>query len=206
MLKKVLGQGRGLGLVLLLTLILLVTSYSLLVTDAFAEDETFTITTYYPSPYGSYNELSTNKFAVGYATSDEQPNTAGAIRLKAQPGVPTTWARGKEGEIAYSESKDVLYVSNGSTWVAQGGGAPVVATFYGMADCPSVGGTWTKLYEGRITTFAYLAGSGAAGGNSLCVATFASGSGGYTLYQFWAQGYNLGGITPIPCCVCIHTE
>jgi hypothetical protein len=39
-------------------LVLLVTSYGLLVTNSNAQ-ETLTITTYYPSPYGSYNELRT---------------------------------------------------------------------------------------------------------------------------------------------------
>jgi hypothetical protein len=44
MLKK---QGLGLAVLLALTL---------RITDLFAEEE-FVITTYYPSPYGSYNEL-----------------------------------------------------------------------------------------------------------------------------------------------------
>jgi hypothetical protein len=37
--------------------------YTLAVTDCFAQ-ETFTITSYYPSPKGSYQELGTNKLAV----------------------------------------------------------------------------------------------------------------------------------------------
>jgi hypothetical protein len=130
-------------LVFLLALTLLITNYGLRITDSFAEEE-FTITTYYPSPYGSYNELSTQKFSVGYtASSDEQPTLAGNIRLKSQPGDPTTWSSGKEGEIAYSSTKDVLYVSNGSSWVAQGAGTDIYfpkcswscQTYYS-------GGTW----------------------------------------------------------------
>jgi len=120
---------KGLGLTLLLTLTLLVTSYALLVTGSFADDqqqgETFTITTYYPSPYGSYNELSTNKFAVGYNTSGDQPDRDGDIRLKPQIGDPAIWVNGKEGEIAYSSTKDTLYVNNGSSWVAQGAGGTI---------------------------------------------------------------------------------
>lgn len=42
----------------IMTIFLLVTSYSLLITNCFAQD-TLTITTYYPSPYGSYNQLTT---------------------------------------------------------------------------------------------------------------------------------------------------
>ena len=44
---------------LFLFLSLLIINYGIL----FAAEE-ITITTYYPSPYGSYNELGTNKFAV----------------------------------------------------------------------------------------------------------------------------------------------
>lgn len=44
--------------------VLLVTSYSLLVTNSYAQEQ-LTITTYYPSPYGSYNELRANQMSIG---------------------------------------------------------------------------------------------------------------------------------------------
>jgi len=149
----------------------------------FAEDETFTITTYYPSPYGSYNELATNKFVVGYTSSDEQPNTAGAIRLKAQPGVPTTWARGKEGEIAYSSVEDTLYVSNGSTWVAQGGSVVIYSPkcswncergTYGSCSCtstctpPSCASDYTDLGVGCTSQGGGASTSGTYAGWVVC--------------------------------------
>jgi len=50
----------------IIRLFLLATCYSLLATNIFAQEE-ITITTYYPSPYGSYNDLGTNKLAVDTA-------------------------------------------------------------------------------------------------------------------------------------------
>lgn len=92
---------------------------------AFA-DESITITTYYPSPYGSYDQLSTNKLVVGSSVASDQPKNNGSIRLMPQ-GDPATWSPGQPGEFAYSSSKDDLYHYNGSAWVAAGGGgAPVI--------------------------------------------------------------------------------
>ncbi len=209
--KKGLGQGLGLEVLLALTL-LVTTSYSLLVTNSLAEEEEFTITTYYPSPYGSYNELSTNKFAVGDTngdgnlTSADQPNKVGNIRLKPQANLPQNWDAGKEGEIAYSSTEDTLYVNNGSSWVAQGGGGGTY-TAYGTTECAS---GWTKAYSGYIT-FGYLSGTGAAG--VFCHAQqFAEQAwAGLIVVAAWAQGGRTDGSTtwrnettsPQQCAVCV---
>jgi hypothetical protein len=106
----------------------------------FAEEESLTITTYYPSPYGSYNELQSNKVAIGdtnddgQLTADDQPSTDGNIRLKPQSGSPDDWSSGEIGEIAYSSSEDALYHYNGSEWVAQTGGGGCY-TNYGGSTC-----------------------------------------------------------------------
>ena len=48
-----------------------------LCSSVFAADETITITTYYPSPSGSYNQLRTNRMAVGVGTT--MPSSDGVL-------------------------------------------------------------------------------------------------------------------------------
>ena len=98
---------------------------------SFAQED-ITITTYYPSPYGVYNELQSNKMAVGDTDGDgqltvaDQPNREGDIRLRPQPGDPSTWFSGEVGQFAYSQMDDALYHYNGSSWVSQAGGTAVM--------------------------------------------------------------------------------
>jgi hypothetical protein len=77
------------------------------VLPVFAEEETFTITTYYPSPYGSYNQLEVYR-SVTYKPVDKDTIT--------DP---------REGEMIYDSTKDRLYLYNGSKWVAQGAGTDI---------------------------------------------------------------------------------
>jgi hypothetical protein len=59
-------------------------------------EEKITITTYYPSPYGSYNQLQTDKFGVGDNNSDgsftssDVPTTSGDVWIKGNVGIGTT--------------------------------------------------------------------------------------------------------------------
>lgn len=169
---------KGLGLVLLPVLILLpFTNYHLPITECFAEEESYTITTYYPSPYGSYNELSTNKFVVGdidgdgkVTTSDQPPKigslyVAESIICKPKAGDPATWntTNARAGELAYSSSNSNYYSFNGSAWVAQGGGT----TYFLACNCPtgsievarvdqgvSLGGAMTTKWSETLGTVA----------------------------------------------------
>ena len=68
--------------------------------------EELTITTYYPSPYGSYDELSTNYLNYGTAPSDMPTNG----------GVCT-----KEGQTAYSTTDKTVYLCDGANWKTIGG-------------------------------------------------------------------------------------
>jgi hypothetical protein len=88
---------------------------------AFAE-ESLTITTYYPSPYGSYNELSTNKLALGGEGSATSPMNKGSIRFnEILTGNPT----GSAGELAYfGSSVGFKYHGGGSTGWKSFGSAP----------------------------------------------------------------------------------
>ena len=118
-------------------------------------DETLTITTYYPSPYGTYNQLQANQLSVGDTngdgnmTSADLPNNNGNIRLAAHTAAPPT-ETGLQGEIAYA-SDGYLYVNNGSsTWVKQGGGGASFTYYCNFATdtlpipsniCTNAGGT-----------------------------------------------------------------
>jgi len=117
-------------LLLSLSLCFLLLSLSSLL---FAQNETLTITTYYPSPYGTYNQLGTNKLAVGYTGSSDQPSITGDMRLYPQSGSPTSWSAGQQGEVGYASTDGYLYAYNGSSWVKQGGSV-VSYTYYCFSD------------------------------------------------------------------------
>ena len=118
----------------------------------FAAEESITITTYYPSPYGSYSQLATNRLAVGDTDGDgslgagDQPNRDGDIRLKVQAGNPASWPSGTIGQVAYSSAQDSLYHYNGSAWVASGGGISFTyycftTSLFGFPVCSDAGGS-----------------------------------------------------------------
>jgi hypothetical protein len=96
-------------------------SFGLLIFPCLAQEE-ITITTYYPSPYGSYDELQSNKMAVGdvdgdgVLTASDQPNRGGAIAFESQLGDPTTWFPGKAGELVFSSMHNSFYYYDGTNW------------------------------------------------------------------------------------------
>lgn len=110
------------------------------VPSCFAQ-ESITITTYYPSPYGVYNELQTNKFAVGDTdgsgnlnAGDQPPEkgqlyTARSVIYKPQGSLPAFNAR--KGELVYNDSDNALYLYTGASWVKQGGGGGCYVTYSG---------------------------------------------------------------------------
>jgi len=67
---------------------------------SFAE-ESITITTYYPSPYGSYNSLQTNMLGVGdnsgdgNLTSADVPASPGDVWIQGNVGIGTTGPQAK---------------------------------------------------------------------------------------------------------------
>lgn len=90
----------------------------------------FVITTYYPSPYGSYNQLEVYRSLRYNPVDKDDPKY-----------IP------KEGELVYNASDDSLYLYNGSKWVAQGGGGASY-TAWGTTKCAD---GWTTAYTGYIT-------------------------------------------------------
>jgi hypothetical protein len=78
-----------------------------LASNALVAEESLTITTYYPSPYGVYNELSTNTLVL--------PEQGTGV-----PDVSDCNALAEKGRIRVYNSQ--LYYCNGSAWTAIGGG------------------------------------------------------------------------------------
>ncbi len=128
---------------------------------SFAEE--ITITTYYPSPYGSYNELQANKMAVGDTNGDSkltsadlppadgQLYTARSVIYKPQNDLAAIQSlpNPKVGEVVYSQGDDEFYYNNTGTssgWVAQAGGTCMVTynSAVGSCSCPS---GWTLKYD-----------------------------------------------------------
>ena len=105
--------------------------------SAFSEEptntETITLTTYYPAPFGVYNEMQANRMAVGdtdesggldgadQPDADGQLYTARSIIYKPQSFLPISDA--KEGELVYNDSDASLYLNvGGGGWVKQEAG------------------------------------------------------------------------------------
>ena len=165
----------------------------------FAED--VTITTYYPSPYGEYDQLGTNRLAVGDTNNDgtlnaaDQPNRDGDIRLKAQAGNPTAWPGGTTGQFAYSSTQDSLYHYNGSAWVASGGGGGGGAYVdYSMPAGRSVGSACSVsgfTIKGDLSSWGYCNGGIGFGGGAGGASLFRQPGSGCPL--FWVIYQNGGG-------------
>jgi hypothetical protein len=103
---------------------LLFTNYWLLVANSYAQQESVTITTYYPSPYGSYNQLEVYR-SVRYKPF----NNMTEINNLTDP---------QAGELVYNGSDNKFYYYDGSAWVPQaGGGGP------GSWTCRAVSGVAT---------------------------------------------------------------
>jgi hypothetical protein len=82
-------------------------------------DESLTITTYYPSPYGSYNELSANKIKVGNTTVPAAAQS-GMIRFENRTIQPAA-APSVEGAIYYNRiDKEFKYSDGGVGWKTMG--------------------------------------------------------------------------------------
>ncbi len=149
--KRRIAMVRGGIPTLFLTLLIFVVLPVLL----FAADESITITTYYPSPYGSYNELGTNKLAVGDSDGSgtidagDQPPANGQIYAsrsviyKPQSSLPSSGAR--EGEVVYSNSDNQLYVYKGSSLGWQAVGVGGIIRGYGSSMSLPSGATYSVL-------------------------------------------------------------
>lgn len=169
-------------------------------------DETLTITTYYPSPYGSYNELQTNKLAVGDTNGDSQmtsadlPSRNGDIRLMPQSGDPAAWPAGNIGQLSYSSTEDAFYYYNGSAWVAQGGGGGCY-TKYGGSTCAS---GWTAVVSGYTTLYGVSMNAAAQTPTQLACSSVTHGASSWVGVVVYGTSINqaLTNLSHEPCVIC----
>jgi hypothetical protein len=76
------------------------------------QGENITITTYYPSPYGSYNELSTNRLVIG---KTDAPKDDGVVKFQPLSSAPANSS--SEGALYYNSSRHAFQYHNGPSWV-----------------------------------------------------------------------------------------
>ncbi len=80
-------------------------------------DESLTITTYYPSPHGTYNELRTKKTVIGDINSATTPTPSdGAVTLMPT-SQPSSYSR---GTLYFDNSESKFKYYNGSAWKTLG--------------------------------------------------------------------------------------
>jgi len=143
-------------------LIALIAILALIASFTYAEQITFS--TYYPAPYGVYNNFEVKgRSVVGDISSsasgvtDVEDLDRGELWVQdsmiLEPKAsfnPDTEPAGKEGELVYSSSDDALYHYNGSDWVASGGGSGIKSVQRGTAQFMVAAGTGTYGYPANI--------------------------------------------------------
>ncbi len=170
--------------------------------------EEITITTYYPSPYGSYNSLQTDKLGVGDNNSDgflnsaDVPTTSGDVWIKGKVGIgiiPTQ----KLDVAGYIKAQHPFFIASSTDcWRSGSGWNTVVHTTVIAGNS----GGWYNTGNGRFTApvkgiylftaqhYVYSAASGAAYIHHLIGvngnwngAGYSSAYGSYTIF-----GMNMG--------------
>jgi len=108
----------------------------------FAEDN-LTITTYYPSPYGSYNETRANKMVIGDVTNATASPSEGVVTFKPK-STPISYS---EGSLYYDSSEHTFKYRDNTAWQSMGGSS-YSFTYYcylypshGSPLCVDAGGT-----------------------------------------------------------------
>jgi len=122
-------------------------------------DETLTITTYYPSPYGSYSQLTADQIAIG-STYRNPTYADGTLYVSGNVGIGTTSPNSSKGTGGYLDAKDV-YLRDAGKWASVAGG---------------------------LTGYVQVSASCNAGFGSNCVATANCGSGKVVLSGVCSSG------------------
>lgn len=84
----------------------------------FLQAENITLTTYYPSPSGIYDEMMVNKMVIGNTDTSVTPlpDTDGVIRFQGRSSNPSGLDDTEEGALYYNSSDDTFRYYDGSTW------------------------------------------------------------------------------------------
>jgi len=123
--------------------LLLIAIFSGMITVTSAQDtESITFTTYYPSPYGSYNQLDTVSLNIVNSSS-----AVGSINFQGSNNAPTTGVNGVgEGSLYYNTGvHQFMYLDNTNTWRQFGGGIGdtcYTLCFQPVAGCDRTTGNW----------------------------------------------------------------
>jgi hypothetical protein len=118
-----------------------------LISSSFAED--ITITTYYPSPYGSYNSLQADRIGVGdnnasgSLTSADVPTTSGHMWVRGNVGIGTT---NPLSRLSVGGNGNVNYMIYGYSSANNSTGIYGEARQYGIQGYGTSTGTSTGVY------------------------------------------------------------
>lgn len=143
-------------------LVVLFLCFSVFMFLGFSSAEDLTITTYYPSPYGSYNQLSTNSLLLNPQSS-----------IPINPGEGTTY---------YDSMNHFVKYWNGTEWIQLGSSNQVIGTFTKSGDLTLAdlgSGNWQNITAWNASG-AYASVSNASVGN-LNVALNSFGRGLYLI-------------------------
>jgi len=110
---------------------LILSALMFFVLSAYAQQEQITITTYYPSPAGSYNELSTNIFTLNPQSS----------RPEAE-----------EGKVYYDNGTKSIFYYNGTEWIELGGSELFLGKLEKSGDYNLLNTTeWRRVYSWNVS-------------------------------------------------------
>ena len=103
------------------------------VSAATSNNETLTIVTYYPSPFGAYNQLRANKMVIGESNSTTipSPSTNGIVIFKGLNSDPYGANDTQAGALYYNNSDSEFKYYDGSGWQALGGGSGCYVSYSG---------------------------------------------------------------------------
>lgn len=126
--------------------------------------ERIVVSTYYPSPYGSYRDLDANQMRIGASyTQGATVAPANGLIVEGSVGIGTTAPLGPAPNNA-SGNLDVndVYLRSNATWVSQASGISRGAVmFFNLSSCPN---GWSEFTAARGMYLVGMPAGGTLGG------------------------------------------